>query len=85
VRYGSTVPRHHGLLGPGRLLPRLLARRAIDFCNPDDLVCSFAGSGGEIWMASWAGRSHTRFYERPAVVAVNGKRLYRVMRLHGVG
>jgi cutinase len=84
VRYGVKAPRHNGLIGPGRNLPPLLAKRTIDYCHPDDLVCSFDGADGEIWMARLAGRQHTAFYEQPATIAVNGRHLARVMRLHGV-
>lgn len=84
VRYGVSGPRADGLLGPGRDLPPRLARRTIDFCHPDDLVCSFAGTHGEIWMARWAGRPHTAFYEQPATVAIHGAWLARVMREHGL-
>ena len=72
VRYGSTAPRHHGLVGPGPRLPRLLARRTIDFCNPADLVCSYPGTDGEIWMAPRAGAAHREFYESPSTVARHG-------------
>lgn len=84
VRYGVDAPRHDGLIGPGRDLPRLWAKRTLDLCHPDDMVCSFAGSDGEIWMAKLAGTQHTKFYEEPATIAVNGRHLARVMRLHGV-
>lgn len=84
VRYGVSAPRRNGLVGPGRSLPPALAARTIDFCHPDDLVCSFDGPDGEIWMAKWAGRQHTAFYEQPATVGVNGRTLAAVMRLNGV-
>lgn len=84
VRYGVQGPRHDGLLGPGRNLPPLLAKRAIDYCHPGDLVCSYDGPDGEILLAGTAGAQHTAFYEQRATIAVNGRRLARVMRLHGV-
>lgn len=79
VRYGSTEPRGHGLVGPGPQLPRLLAQRTIDFCNPADLVCSYAGADGEIGMAPQAGAAHREFYETPSVVAHNGAWLARMI------
>lgn len=84
VRYGVTAPRVDGLLGPGRSLPEPLARRTIDFCHPDDLVCSFGGPDGQIWMARLAGRQHTAFYEQPATIGTHGAWLARVMQAHGL-
>jgi hypothetical protein len=84
VRYGVTGARLHGLLGPGRAVRPRLADRTIDFCHPDDMVCSFSGPDGEIWMARWAGRQHTAFYEQPATVRHNGAWFARVMRDHGM-
>lgn len=84
VRYGVTGRRLDGLLGPGRALRPRLAARTIDFCHPDDMICSFGGPDGEIWMARWAGRQHTAFYEQPATVRLNGAWFARVMRDHGV-
>jgi cutinase len=80
VRYGVDAEARSGLLGPGEPLPAALAARTIDFCHPDDLVCSFGGPDGEIWMASWAGRPHGAFYEQPDTVTVNGAHFARVMR-----
>ena len=79
VRYGSTAPARDGLIGPGPRLPRLLARRTIDFCNPADLVCAFDGTDGEITMAPRAGAAHRTFYEDPDVVADNGRLLAQVI------
>lgn len=80
VRYGVDEPRRSGLLGPGPALPPLLAARTVDLCHADDLVCSFGGPDGEIWMASWAGRPHSAFYEQPGTIAVNGRAFAEVIR-----